>query len=139
MADAEKPTVTIPGRQKPVQQKPVEQQSQHHQGRGQEEGQDRHQQPLHIHPQPAGAEQEVHGGYVYKPLADCPTQGTVRDLLTPKAKKTSALDSGAQSQGDPQEQGEGRPPDIRTLCRKLELPQHMTRWNLVWGGGGHHW
>ena len=61
--------------------------------------------------------------------------------LTPKAKKMSALgrDSVAQSQGDPQEQAEGRPPDTRTLCRKLELPQHMTRWNLDMGGGGHHW
>ena len=71
----------MPGRQKPVQQKPVEQQAQHQQGRGQEEGQDRQQQPRRVHHQPAGAEQEVHGGYVYKPLADCPTQGTVRDLL----------------------------------------------------------
>jgi hypothetical protein len=29
----------------------------------------------------AGVQREEHGGYVYKPLQYCPTQGTVRDLL----------------------------------------------------------
>jgi hypothetical protein len=29
----------------------------------------------------AGVQREEHGGYVYKPFQDCPTEGTVRDLL----------------------------------------------------------
>jgi hypothetical protein len=42
----------------------------------------------------------------------------------------------AQVRGDPQEQEEGRPPSTETLCRRLELPQHMPRLYLALGGGG---
>ena len=31
---------------------------------------------------------------------------------------------------------EGRPPSTETLCRRLELPQHMPRLYLALGGGG---
>jgi hypothetical protein len=35
----------------------------------------------HGHQHRQGAQQEEHGGYVYKPLQDCPKQGKVSDLL----------------------------------------------------------
>ena len=46
------------------------------------------QVPAHVHPrlqqvqpQVQEAQQERHGGFMYKPLQDCPRQGTVSDLL----------------------------------------------------------
>ena len=45
----------------------------------------------------------------------------------------------AQVNEDPLEQEEGRQPSTETLCRTLELPQHMHRLYLGLGGGGHHW
>jgi hypothetical protein len=56
---------------------PLEVQCQHDQ---------QHDEPVEVHhhqgkDQPAVSRQEEHGGYVYKSLGKCPTQGTVSDLL----------------------------------------------------------
>ena len=79
---AVKPAVAKPAsKQQPSQSLPglVQDQEQGHQEPGQGEGQD--QVPKHLDQQhKAGVQREEHGHYVYKPLQDCPTQGTVRDL-----------------------------------------------------------
>ena len=44
-----------------------------------------------------------------------------------------------QSQEDQPGQAGERQRNTKTLCRTWELPQHMPRWYLDMGGGGHHW
>ena len=71
-ASKQQPSQSLPGH--------MQHQEQCHQERGQGEGQD--QVPQHYdQQQKVGVQREEHGGYVYKPLQDCPTQGRLRDLL----------------------------------------------------------
>ena len=44
-----------------------------------------------------------------------------------------------QSQEDQPGQAGVKHQITKTLCRTWELPQHMPRWYLDMGGGGHHW
>ena len=80
---AVKPAVAKPtSKQQPSRSLPghVQHQEQLNQEGCQREGQD--QVPQHRDQQhKAGVQHEEHGGYVYKPLQNCPTHGTVRALM----------------------------------------------------------
>ena len=59
------------------QEGPVEVQRQHDQRCEEPDEVRRHQEQQ----QPAVPQHDEHGGYVYKPLGECPVRGTVSDLL----------------------------------------------------------
>ena len=159
-----KPPVSKPANKQPSQRLPghVQQGDQHQQGG------DRAQVPgQHGHQHQQGDLQEEHGGYVYKPLQDCPKQGTVSDLLEweiPAAADHQDQEpegpahdgdqpAGVQHRGDVREEqvphspgqrrstraGRGETTKYRHFVQKIGASATYAQIVSGFGGRGHSW
>jgi hypothetical protein len=89
--------------------------------------------PDHVHPHQQQAQprvheahQERHGGFVYKPLQDCPRQGTVSDMLD------WAVPTAEEGHGEVRDDGPGdgdlRQDDVRVgQGQGVHIPRRSTR------------
>ena len=167
-AGAVKPAVSKPASKQPSQRLPGHVQQDEQRQQGHEQGGDQAQVPgQHGHQHRQGAQQEEHGGYVYKPLQDCPKQGTVSDLLEwaiPAAADhqdqgpegvvcVEDQPAGVQQHGDVGEEpvphspgvsrstraGKGETNKYRDFVQKIGASATYAQIVSGLGGRGHHW